>query len=106
MLKDRIKPSEKHRRFIAGLNCCVCGRSDVQCAHIRKGTNGGMGLKPTDNYTVPLCCGCHAEQGHFGERIFWGDNLEAARTLANKLWELTGKHDEASEQVRKFRRAL
>lgn len=78
--------SEKHRRFVASLPCCVCGASDVQAAHIRSNTGGGMSLKPGDDWCVPLCCRCHAKQHKVGEREFWGDRLDDAKGLAQTLY--------------------
>ncbi len=51
--------SEKYRRFIASKPCMHCGAVEVQCAHIRAGHSGGMGMKPPDYLTVPLCPECH-----------------------------------------------
>ena len=61
---------EPYRRWIASLPCCICGRPDVQCAHVRYGLAGGMALKPSDDRTVPLCLSHHVEQGP-DEKGFW-----------------------------------
>lgn len=42
-----------------------------EAAHVRMGNGGGMGLKPSDYRTVPLCHTCHALQHQIGERAFW-----------------------------------
>lgn len=44
--------------------CIVCGARDgtVVGAHIRTGHEGGMGLKPDDDLTLPLCYRCHMDQ--------------------------------------------
>lgn len=98
---------EKHRRFIAELPCCVSGvQGRTQAAHIRANTGGGMGLKPGDNFCVPLSVEEHAKQHHVGERIFWGDKLEAAKELANGLFFHTGNHDEAVKLIVRFRRCF
>lgn len=81
----------KHLKFIRSLPCCVCLKTfTVQAAHIRKGNDGGTGLKPPDCYTVPLCSECHIKQHTKGEISFWG-NIEKATQLANKLFILTDK---------------
>ena len=53
--------------------CWACEAQDgtVIAAHIRHGHAGGMGLKPDDSLTHPLCGKCHAEQGRVGEFEFW-----------------------------------
>jgi len=101
-LKIKKPRSEKHRRFIASLPCCVCKDDAVQCAHIRSNTGGGMGLKPGDNWCVPLCCSCHAEQGRIGERIFWRGRLNLAKHLALFLWKHTGDIDVGEAAIDKF----
>lgn len=42
----------------------------IEVAHVRTGTNGGMGLKPGDYWTISLCRDCHAEQHLIGEGPF------------------------------------
>ena len=39
-------------------------------AHVRAGTNGGIGLKPGDFWTISLCRNCHSEQHRMGEQSF------------------------------------
>jgi hypothetical protein len=66
------KESAKHRRFVRAHVCAVnLGKAGVacaqpsQCAHIRDGLpmgqQAGMGQKPHDMWTVPLCHHHHAE---------------------------------------------
>ena len=54
----RWLPREGHGR------CESCGAQDgtVIAAHVRFGTDGGTGMKPSDYYTVALCARCHADQ--------------------------------------------
>lgn len=86
-----------HLAFIRSLPCCRCGKSPSQAAHVRMGTGGGMGMKPDDRYTVPLCADCHRRQHDVGERAFWGD--DPVHFLAGYLWESAGGKD-ASENRR------
>lgn len=68
---------DKHLRFIRSLPCCICGRYDVEAAHIRTASlahgknHTGMGEKPSDKWTVPLCVGHHREQHTMNEMTFW-----------------------------------
>jgi hypothetical protein len=59
----------------------ACGTATaIECAHVRTGTDGGTGIKPSDRWTVPLCKECHARQHQIGEAEFerqWGVNLKA-----------------------------
>lgn len=41
----------------------------IECAHVRRANNSGMGFKPSDAFTVALCREHHAES-HRGEQTF------------------------------------
>lgn len=56
---------------IRHMDCIVCQKTPCDPAHIRVGTNGGMGMKPGDDYVIPLCHECHSEQHRIGEKTFW-----------------------------------
>jgi hypothetical protein len=55
--------------------------SNISAAHVRLGSNAGIGQKPDDWRTVPLCDGvnadglyaCHKRQHVIGEKSFWKD---------------------------------
>lgn len=79
-----------HLAFIRTLPCVKCNTSPCEAAHLRSGgTGGGMGMKPSDKWTLPLCHDCHALQHRVGEVTFWGD-IEAAKKLAHNLYLLSG----------------
>lgn len=63
---------EPHRRWVRKHRCSVrgCRQGPVECAHVRCGTDGGLGLKPSDLWTISLCCFHHQEQHQIGERTF------------------------------------
>ena len=96
MLKTKRFRSENYRRWIASLPCLVSkieGRT--QCAHIRSGLSGGMGLKPGDNWCVPLSWSEHARQHQRGERKFWEEygGVLRAKETATALFEIyNGEH--------------
>ena len=69
--KDVGKRSPAHRAWVRGHACCGCGSmTAIECAHVRDGTDGGMGLKPSDRWTISLCRDCHSEQHRIGEEAF------------------------------------
>lgn len=69
--KDVGKRSPGHRNFVRGHACCSCGSTTaIECAHVRTGTDGGMGQKPSDKWTISLCKTCHARQHQIGEGPF------------------------------------
>ena len=42
----------------------------IECAHVRRDTDGGTGLKPSDRWTISLCRDHHIEQHQIGEAAF------------------------------------
>jgi len=72
-----VKRDKKYIEFIKDQPCLVCcspGPSDPH--RVRMGTDGGMGLKPSDKYAVPLCHTHHQVLHHYGERVFWENTKE------------------------------
>lgn len=61
-----------HRAWIRRHGCSVpgCENLPIECAHVRTGTDGGQGLKPSDRFCISLCRDHHAEQHRIGERAF------------------------------------
>lgn len=72
--KQRLKcyRNASYLKWIRTLPCASCGDpGSSQAAHVRMGNGGGMGLKPSDYRTLPLCPECHGAQHAGGERTFW-----------------------------------
>ena len=42
----------------------------TEAAHVRSFTDGGMGVKPSDIYSISLCALAHREQHTIGEPAF------------------------------------
>ncbi len=61
-----------HRTWVRRHHCSVpgCLAIDIECAHVRSGTDGGIGLKPSDKWCISLCRAHHAEQHLIGEAAF------------------------------------
>lgn len=52
----------KRLSAIRKLPCVVCGTSPVDAAHSNQGAhNKGMGIKASDEFTIPLCRQHHIE---------------------------------------------
>lgn len=69
--KDAGKRSPAHRKWVRDHACCVCGSfTALEAAHVREGTDGGMGMKPSDRWVISLCRDHHAEQHRIGEESF------------------------------------
>ena len=72
MWKTKLIRDRKYLDSYRAAACYACGAHDgtVVGAHIRAGFFG-LGVKPGDDMTLPLCAECHARQGA-GEAAFWG----------------------------------
>ena len=80
-----------HLKFIRSLPCCTCAaRAPSEAAHIRAGNDGGLGVKPSDRFTVPMCHGCHARQHQLGELAWWSGHGVDPTGLAEHLWTNSG----------------
>jgi hypothetical protein len=79
-----------HRAWVRRHHCSVpgCRNLPIECAHVRAGTDGGLGLKPSDRWTISLCQYHHVEQHEIGEASFerrYDLNLiELAREFAKR----------------------
>lgn len=68
---DEGKRSVAHRAWVRGHACSACGSQEaIECAHVRTGTDGGTGIKPSDRWCISLCKPCHSLQHTVGERSF------------------------------------
>ena len=62
--------SRKHLMYIASKPCIICRGLYVHSACIRY-TGAGVGMKPCDIFTTPLCLLHHREQHSKNEQMFW-----------------------------------
>ena len=83
----RIRCKE-HLRFVAEQPCLVCGRSPSHAHHIRYAQPRGLGLKVSDEFTVPLCAIHHSENHATGnERRWWQERNLDPLPVARRLWQ-------------------
>ena len=63
--------SQAHCNFVRSHNCCVpgCLARPIEVAHVRRAFNSGVGVKPSDRWTISLCRDHHSEQ-HRGDQTF------------------------------------
>jgi DNA recombination protein Rad52 len=86
--KDRRLRSKDHLAFVARQPCLVCGRRPAHAHHLRFAQPRAMGLKVSDEYTVPLCAGHHDAVHKTGdERAWWARHgiIEPLK-FAERLW--------------------
>jgi hypothetical protein len=79
-----------HLRFVAKQPCIVCGRQPCDPHHLRFAQPRGLGLKVSDEFTVPLCRVHHRELHRAGKEVEWWSKtgVEPLAT-ARELWLTT-----------------
>ena len=87
---------EAHLRLIRQCPCLACGAEPAEAAHIRYSdalrgkVNPGIGARPDDRWTVPLCPTCHRageDCQHSGnERVWWEQHRIAPLDVSHDLW--------------------
>lgn len=88
---------------------CVCGgMGKIEAAHIRKFTDGGTGIKPSDCYVLPLSQEEHAKQHQNGEVSYWGSEEKVYKAIDWALELYAARHDifKAQRVVIKARKDL
>jgi DNA recombination protein Rad52 len=82
----RIRCKE-HLRYVASQPCVICGRSPSHAHHVRHAQRRGLGIKVSDEFTVPLCA-THHQQLHntTKEREWWQERKIDPLIVAGMLW--------------------
>jgi hypothetical protein len=79
-----------HLKFVASQPCLVCGRQPSDPHHLRYAQPRAIGMKVSDEFTVPLCRGHHRQLHQVGNEAAWWDDLDInALEIARGLWEET-----------------
>jgi len=77
-----------HLRFVASQHCLICGRQPSDPHHLRFAQPRAIGLKVSDEFTVPLCRGHHRQLHQAGNEVAWWHDLDIkALEIAKGLWE-------------------
>jgi hypothetical protein len=66
---------KRHLRFVASQPCPVCGRQPSDPHHLRFAQPRAIGLKVSDEFTVPLCRGHHRQLHQAGNEVTWWGNF-------------------------------
>ena len=97
---------EKYLKFVRTLNCVICGTNiSIEAAHVRMADRSvgkrstGMGEKPDDKWTLPLCTTHHRRQHEGNEAQFWSDCEKDPVKLALAIWDARDDYSRASEIV-------
>jgi hypothetical protein len=88
-----------HLKFVATQPCLVCGRQPSDPHHLRFAQPRAIGLKVSDEFTVPLCRGHHRELHQVGnEQSWWAERNITPLRIARTLWEQTHPSVVSSER--------
>jgi hypothetical protein len=87
--KEQRVRDKAHLAFVGNEPCLVCGRRPAQAHHIRFAQPSALGLKVSDEFTVPLCNGHHDSLHHTGDERAWMGAAWHPRSpeIASRLWE-------------------
>jgi hypothetical protein len=79
-----------HLGFVAAQPCLVCGRQPSDPHHLRFAQPRAIGLKVSDEFTVPLCRIHHRQLHQAGNEVTWWGNFNLKPLeVAKGLWEQT-----------------
>lgn len=89
--KEKIYRSEEYKAYVRKLPCVICG-GDAEPHHE---VSGGMAIKGSDLFCIPLCRIDHNYYNTIGVESFWKEANKdrwqvIAETLA-KVWEMKEK---------------
>ena len=88
--KTRRRRDKRHREFVAAQACVICGRQPSDAHHLRFAQPRGLGLKVSDEFTVPLCRSHHRELHRTrNESRWWAQFGIQPKSIAYKLWTQT-----------------
>jgi hypothetical protein len=79
-----------HLRFVASQPCLVCGHNPCDPHHLRFAQPRALGLKVSDEFTVPLCRDHHQQLHQAGNELAWWHDLNIKPLeIAKGLWAET-----------------
>jgi hypothetical protein len=91
---------EEHLRYVASQPCAICGRSPSHAHHVRYAQRRGLGIKVSDEFTVPLCA-THHQQLHntTKEKEWWEERKIDPLLVASALWRESQRRPADSPQT-------
>ena len=108
---DRVR-EPSYLAWIRGCLCAIEGVYDspwrtkhvcegrIEAAHVRTGTDGAMGVKPSDCYSIPLCEKAHRLQHQIGEPAFEKMFDISMRKTAGQYWQAWLHNTTAGQRYR------
>jgi Rad52/22 family double-strand break repair protein len=88
--EPKRRRDKAHLRYVATQPCLICGRQPCDPHHLRFAQPRALGLKVSDEFTVPLCRGHHRQLHQAGNEAAWWEDLDInALEIAKGLWDQT-----------------
>jgi hypothetical protein len=85
--EPKRRRDKAHLRFVVSQPCLVCGRQPSDPHHLQFAQPRALGLKVSDEFTVPLCRGHHRQLHQAGNEVAWWEDLNInALEIAKSLW--------------------
>jgi hypothetical protein len=98
LAEPKRRRDKSHLRFVASQPCLICGRHPSDPHHLRFAQPRALGVKVSDEFTVPLCRGHHRQLHQTGNEIAWWNSINVdALALARRLWEQTHPQQQSLE---------
>lgn len=96
--EPKRRRDKAHLRYVATQPCLICGRQPSDPHHLKFAQPRALGLKVSDEFTVPLCRGHHRQLHQAGNEIAWWERHGInALEVASGLWADT--HGQRSGEV-------
>jgi hypothetical protein len=87
---------------VASQPCLVCGRQPSDPHHLRFAQPRALGLKVSDEFTVPLCRIHHRQLHQAGNEVAWWGNFDLKpMEVAKGLWEQTHPQSATADNLGK-----
>jgi hypothetical protein len=74
--EPKRRRDKAHLRFVAAQPCLVCGRHPSDPHHVRFAPPRALGLKVSDEFTVPLCRTHHREIHQSSNEVAWWQRVK------------------------------
>ena len=88
--KEKRLRNKDHLKFVARQPCLICGRKPTHAHHVRFAQSRALGLKVSDEFTVPLCSVHHDAVHRTGnERAWWLAQAIDPLKAAAELWAIS-----------------
>jgi Rad52/22 family double-strand break repair protein len=100
LAEPRRLRDKAHLKFVASQPCLVCGRQPCDPHHLRFAQPRALGLKVSDEFTVPLCRGHHRQLHQAGNEVAWWQGIKIEPlAIAKGLWQQTRPQSVAAQQI-------